>query len=180
VVEAAPAPALEVAKPELLLQLLEVALDPPPQLGGRDQLLDRGRTAYTEIVVAEREVSRGYSTAQQKLNFEMSVRNLLQSFEDRERVPKIQGLINECMTFTDDDLAAITGHYEDLLSIEEIVDQVFAADEKVLVFTHFATWGRRLAQQCQRIQRQGLLVGYGAGAGERFRTVDGGEPADGQ
>lgn len=76
-----------------------------------------------QIVVAEREVSRGYSTAQQKLNFEMSVRNLLQSFEDRERVPKIQGLINECMTFTDDDLAAITGHYEDLLSIEEIVDQ---------------------------------------------------------
>jgi hypothetical protein len=76
-----------------------------------------------QIAVAEREVASGTLTAQQKLNFEMSVRNLLQSFQDRERVPKIQGLINECMTFTDDDLAAITGHYEDLLSIEEIVDQ---------------------------------------------------------
>jgi hypothetical protein len=29
---------------------------------------------------------------QRRLNFEMSVRNLQQSFEDRERVPKIQGL----------------------------------------------------------------------------------------
>lgn len=76
-----------------------------------------------QIAVAGRQVSQGSLTAQQKLNFEMSVRNLLQSFEDRERVPKIQGLINECMTFTDDDLAAITGHYEDLLSIEDIVEQ---------------------------------------------------------
>src|SRR6478672_9360366 len=43
VVEAAPAPSLEVAEPQLLLQLLEVALDPPAQLGGRDQLLERDR-----------------------------------------------------------------------------------------------------------------------------------------
>jgi len=27
------------------------------------------------------------------------VKNLYQSFEDRDRVPKIQGLLNECMTF---------------------------------------------------------------------------------
>src|SRR4051794_41288294 len=43
VVEAAPAPALEVPQPDLLLQLLEVALDAPPQLGGRDQLLEGRR-----------------------------------------------------------------------------------------------------------------------------------------
>src|SRR4029077_14547157 len=36
---------------------------------------------------------------QRRLNFEMSVRNLQQSFEDRDRVPKIQGLLNELMTF---------------------------------------------------------------------------------
>ena len=42
VVAAAPAPALDVAQPQLLLELLEVALDPPPQLRGRDQLLQRG------------------------------------------------------------------------------------------------------------------------------------------
>src|SRR5215212_11294445 len=42
-VEAAPATALEVAEPQLLLELLEVALDPPAQLGRGDELLDRGR-----------------------------------------------------------------------------------------------------------------------------------------
>jgi hypothetical protein len=47
---------------------------------------------------------------QRRLNFEMSVRNLMQSFDDRERVPKIQGLLNECMTFLDDALSIITGH----------------------------------------------------------------------
>lgn len=62
-------------------------------------------------------------TAQQRLNFEMSVKNLMQSLEDRERVPKIQGLINECMTFLDDELSAITGQYDDLLSIEDVIDQ---------------------------------------------------------
>jgi hypothetical protein len=66
--------------------------------------------------------SRELST-QRKLNFEMSVKNLYQSFEDRERVPKIQGLLNECMTFLDDDLSVITGPYEDLLSIDEVIDQ---------------------------------------------------------
>jgi hypothetical protein len=62
-------------------------------------------------------------SAQQRLNFEMSVKNLMQSLEDRERVPKIQGLINECMTFLDDELSAITGQYDDLLSVEDVIDQ---------------------------------------------------------
>jgi type IV secretory pathway TraG/TraD family ATPase VirD4 len=47
----------------------------------------------------------------------------MQSLEDRERVPKIQGLINECMTFLDDELSAVTGQYDDLLSIEDVIDQ---------------------------------------------------------
>lgn len=60
---------------------------------------------------------------QRRLNFEMSVRNLQQSFEDRDRVPKIQGLLNELMTFLEDDLSVITGAYDDLLSIDEVIDQ---------------------------------------------------------
>ena len=51
------------------------------------------------------------------------MKNLTQSLEDRERVPKIQGLINECMTFLDDELSAVTGQYDDLLSIEDVIDQ---------------------------------------------------------
>ena len=59
---------------------------------------------------------------QRRLNFEMSVRNLQQSFQDRERVPKIQGLLNELMTFLEDDLSLITGAYDDLLSLDEVID----------------------------------------------------------
>ena len=60
---------------------------------------------------------------QRRLNFEMSVRNLRQSFEDRDRVPKIQGLLNELMTFLEDDLSVITGAYDELLSLDEVIDQ---------------------------------------------------------
>ena len=60
---------------------------------------------------------------QRRLNFEMSVRNLQQSFEDRERVPKIQGLLNELMTFLADDLSVITGAYDELLSLDEVIDK---------------------------------------------------------
>jgi hypothetical protein len=60
---------------------------------------------------------------QRRLNFDMSVRNLMQSFEDRERVPKIQGLLNECMIFLDDALSIITGPYDDLLSIDEVIEK---------------------------------------------------------
>lgn len=60
---------------------------------------------------------------QRRLNFEMSAKNLLQSLADRERVPKILGLVNECMTFLDDELSVVTGPYEDLLSIDEVIEQ---------------------------------------------------------
>ena len=53
----------------------------------------------------------------------MSVRNLLESFEDKERVSKIQGLINEMMTFMGDDMAMITGPYDELLSLDDVIDK---------------------------------------------------------
>jgi len=65
----------------------------------------------------------GGISMQRRLNFEMSVRNLYQSLEDRERVPKIQGLLNECMTFLDDELSVITGPYDHLLSIDEVIEK---------------------------------------------------------
>jgi hypothetical protein len=63
------------------------------------------------------------STIQRRLNLEMSIRNLRQSFEDRERVPKIQGLLNELMTFLEDDLSMVTGAYDDVLSLDEVIDK---------------------------------------------------------
>jgi hypothetical protein len=62
-------------------------------------------------------------THQQKMTLTMSMRNLLESFEDKERVAKIQGLINEMMTFMGDDLAMITGPYDDLLSLDDVIDK---------------------------------------------------------
>ncbi|HEV2759406.1 MAG TPA: C-terminal helicase domain-containing protein, partial [Acidimicrobiales bacterium] len=39
----------------------------------------------------------------------------------------------------------LAGRSGKLARLEEIVDSVFAAGEKVLVFTHFAEWGKKLA-----------------------------------
>ncbi len=44
-----------------------------------------------------------------------------------------------------DDGRPLAGRSGKLARLEEIVEQVFAADEKVLIFTHFAEWGRMLA-----------------------------------
>ncbi len=44
-----------------------------------------------------------------------------------------------------DDGQPLAGRSGKLARLEEIVESVFAAGERVLVFTHFATWGRRLA-----------------------------------
>ena len=39
----------------------------------------------------------------------------------------------------------LAGRSGKLARLEEIIESVFAADERILVFTHFASWGRRLA-----------------------------------
>jgi Type IV secretory system Conjugative DNA transfer len=83
-----------------------------------EQVLREQVTKASRRLEQDREIS-----TQRKLNFEMSVKNLHQSFQDRERVPKIQGLLNECMTFLDDELSVITGPYEDLLSLDEVIEQ---------------------------------------------------------
>ena len=44
-----------------------------------------------------------------------------------------------------DDGQPLSGRSGKLARLEEIVESVFAAGERILVFTHFATWGRRLA-----------------------------------
>lgn len=74
-------------------------------------------------VARQRLDGRGGINNQQRLNFEMSVRNLQQSVEDRDRVPKIQGLLNELMTFLEDELSSVTGSYDELLSLDEVIDQ---------------------------------------------------------
>ena len=44
-----------------------------------------------------------------------------------------------------DDGQPLAGRSGKLARLEEIVESVYASGERVLIFTHFATWGRRLA-----------------------------------
>jgi hypothetical protein len=62
-------------------------------------------------------------TTQMRLNFEMSVRMIKTSLADRDRVEKIQGLLNELVAFLEDDLSIVTGSYQDLLTLDEVVDK---------------------------------------------------------
>jgi len=123
-----------------------------------------------QVAKASRQLEQDVNVSmQRKLNFEMSVKNLYQSFQDRERVPKIQGLLNECMTFLDDELSVITGPYEDLLSLDEVIEQ-----ELILFVTlnvnkntePVRALGKMLLQNLQ------LMVGKRYGSEEQRRRVN--------
>ena len=59
---------------------------------------------------------------QKRLNFEMSVKMLQRSLQDRERVEKIQGLLNELLSFLEDELSVVTGAYQDLLTLDDVLE----------------------------------------------------------
>jgi hypothetical protein len=90
--------------------VMVMALDPVVQ---RDQIA---------IARARIQTLEGVSN-QRRLNFEMSTKMLLQSLQDRERITKIQGLLNQLMTFLQDELSIITGAYDEMLSLDEVIDQ---------------------------------------------------------
>ncbi len=50
-----------------------------------------------------------------------------------------------------DDGRPLGGRSGKLARLEEIVESVFAAGERILVFTHFASWGRRLADHLTEV-----------------------------
>src|SRR5258708_10288807 len=58
-----------------------------------------------------------------RLNFEMSTRSIQRSLKDRDRVEKIQGLLNELVAFLEDELSVVTGSYQELLTLDEVVDK---------------------------------------------------------
>ncbi len=67
-----------------------------------------------------------------------------------------------------DDGGDLEGRSGKLDRLNEILENVFAADERVLVFTHFASWGDRLADYLTR--RHGLPIGcYHGGLGRTTR-----------
>jgi hypothetical protein len=66
----------------------------------------------------------------------------------------------------------IEGRSGKLVRLNEIIDNVFAADEKVLVFTHFASWGETLASYLtERTGKPIECYHGGLGRGARDRLV---------
>ena len=71
-----------------------------------------------------------------------------------------------------DDGRPLEGRSGKLARLEEIVEAVFAADEKILIFTHFAEWGKRLAVYLsERTGRPIACYHGGVARGARDRMV---------
>lgn len=73
----------------------------------------------------------------------------------------------------DDQNRELDGRSGKLARLNEIVDAVFAAGERVLIFTHFASWGERLADYLT--ERTGLPIDCyhgGLGRGARDQLVE--------
>ncbi len=67
-----------------------------------------------------------------------------------------------------------------LARLNEILENVFESDEKVLIFTHFATWGRRLADYLsERYDKRIVCYHGGLARGARDRMVDEFQAAEG-
>jgi hypothetical protein len=59
-------------------------------------------------------------------------------------ITALKQICNHPAAYTHDD-GPLEGRSGKLARLEEIVENVFAYDERLLIFTHFATWGERLA-----------------------------------
>jgi SNF2 family DNA or RNA helicase len=72
-----------------------------------------------------------------------------------------------------DDGAPLAGRSGKLARLEEIVDSVFAADERILVFTHFAEWGKKLATHLTKTTGVPIACYHGGLArGARDRLIE--------
>jgi hypothetical protein len=67
-------------------------------------------------------------------------------------ITALKQICNHPSAYQRDD-RALAGRSGKLTRLEEIVDTVFAAGERVLVFTHFAEWGLRLAEHLTKRTR---------------------------
>jgi hypothetical protein len=74
--------------------------------------------------------------------------------------------------YLDDDKGPLEGRSGKLTRLNELVDSVFDAGERVLIFTHFARWGERLAEHLT--ERTGVAVSCyhgGLSRGTRDRMI---------
>ncbi len=107
---------------------------------------------------------------QKRLNFEMSVKMLERSLSDRERVEKIQGLLNELLSFLEDELSIVTGSYQDLLTLDDVL-----ANDLILFVSLNANRNQRAVEALGKILLQNiqLMVGKRYGQPSDERDADG-------
>jgi hypothetical protein len=70
-------------------------------------------------------------------------------------ITALKQICNHPSAYTHDD-GPLAGRSGKLARLEELVDNVFAAGERMLIFTHFASWGERLADHLT--ERTGLPI----------------------
>jgi hypothetical protein len=79
-----------------------------------------------------------------------------------------------------DDGKPLAGRSGKLTRLEEIVDSVFAAGERILIFTHFATWGVKLADHLTEVTGVPISCYHGGLArGARDRMIEEFQNGDG-
>jgi hypothetical protein len=117
-----------------------------------------------QVQVAMANMARLATSPEERRALAMSVRNLAATFEDKERVPKIQGLINHLMTFMTKEMARITGAYENVVTMDEVIDErliLYLSLNTNINTTAITSLGRILLQNLQlMIGRRYSKSGY--------------------
>jgi hypothetical protein len=75
-------------------------------------------------------------------------------------ITALKQICNHPSAYQKDDLP-LAGRSGKLSRLEEIVESVFAAGEKILVFTHFAEWGKRLADHLTTVTGEPVSCYHG-------------------
>ncbi|NLD76607.1 MAG: DEAD/DEAH box helicase [Acidimicrobiales bacterium] len=88
-------------------------------------------------------------------------------------ITALKQICNHPAAYKKDDTGPLSGRSGKLTRLEEIVDNVFSAGERVLVFTHFAEWGVRLAEHLTEVTGQKVECYHGGLArGARDRMIE--------
>ena len=86
-------------------------------------------------------------------------------------ITALKQICNHPAAYQDDD-RPLAGRSGKLARLEEIVEAVFAAGERVLVFTHFAEWGQKLASHLTELTGTPVACYHGAlSRGVRDRMI---------
>ena len=75
-------------------------------------------------------------------------------------ITALKQICNHPWNYQQDDLP-LAGRSGKLNRLEEVIDQVFAAGERILIFTQFATWGVRLAEHLTEVTGQPISCYHG-------------------